>query len=252
MSDQPLNSQEDDDDDIPINKSVSAQGAEDDGSGWLTSYADLMTLVACFFILMVSFASFDSATFQRKAELMAKYYHGENDDSEQAMKKLMVELNSISNLQEILKVEHSDEGLKIDLNVKTLFPRGRANLTENSGKLVGLIVDKVLDLKDSVKVIVEGHTDNIPINTRHFPSNWELSSARSSSVVRSFESRGFDRNQLVAVGFSDTRPAFPNQDKDGNPLEENRLRNRRIVIKVLHRTDNSVPMGLGILFKAGK
>lgn len=241
---------QEEDEALPTNRSVSQNSVETDDSGWLTSYADLMTLVACFFILMVSFASFDDSTFQRKAELMAKYYHGENDDSESKMKKLMLELNAISNMENVLKIEHSDQGLTIDMNVKTLFPRGRANLTESSGKLIDLIIDKVVELKGDVKVIVEGHTDNIPINSRYYPSNWELSSARSSSVIRKFEDRSFDRNQLVAVGFADTRPAYANVDKQGVPIEENRLRNRRIVIKVLHRTDNAVPMGLGILFNS--
>ena len=246
------NEQEQEEEEAPLIRSVPPKSGGGDDAGWLTSYADLMTLVACFFILMMAFANYDPATFQRKAEIMAKYFHGENDISESKMKKLMVELSSISNMQNVIKVQQNDEGLDIVMNVRTFFNLGKASLTEDSQKFVDLIIDKIISTHKDVRVLVEGHTDNIPIRSRQFPSNWELSSARASTVTRRFETKGFDRKYLVAIGYADTRPAYPNTDKQGNPIKENQLRNRRIVLRVLHRPQQNVPMGLGVLFKASQ
>lgn len=223
-------------------------GGGDDG-GWLTSYADLMTLVACFFILMMAFANYDPVTFQQKAELMAKHFHGKNDLHEKSeMAKLMDELNHISNK---LDVKHNDQGLNITMNMQTLFKIGSADLTQDAEKLINQIIDKVKEKEDDVRVIIEGHTDNIPIiGSRVYPSNWELSGARASTVVRRFEQKGFPSKKLVAMGFADTKPALPNMDKSGKPIRTNQLKNRRIVLKVLHFSKKKVPMGLGVLFKS--
>ena len=68
------------------------------------------------------------------------------------------------------------------------------------------------------KVEVEGHTDDVPINTARFPSNWELSAARSSAVVRFLISRGVEPKRMGAIGYADTRPKKPHRDKEGNPI----------------------------------
>lgn len=237
-------------DDLPVIRSVPKKSGGGDDSGWLMSYADLMTLLACFFILMMAFANYDPATFQRKAELMAKYFHGDNDISEDKMTKLAVELSTISNMDNVTKVLQHDEGLDVIMNVQTFFDLGEATLTSDADKFVQIIIDKIKSTHKDVRILVEGHTDDIPIHSRKFPSNWELSAARASTIVRKFESNGFDRNYLVAVGYGETKPAYPNEDKDGNAIKENQAKNRRIVLRILHKPEQEVQMGLGVLFKA--
>jgi chemotaxis protein MotB len=84
-------------------------------------------------------------------------------------------------------------------------------------------------------VTVEGHTDNTPINTPQFPSNWELSGMRASSVVRLFVENGVDPRRLTATGYADQRPV------DDNATVEGRSRNRRVAITIESRTpDNPV------------
>lgn len=247
-----LDFEEEDAEEVTTGGSVApAASSDDDASGWLTSYADLMTLVACFFILMMAFANYDPATFQRKAELMAQYFQGESSDNESPdeMIKLMNELNQISN--QSLKIKHNEMGLDVTINVTTLFELGSANLTQEARVLVEKIIEKVQSVDSNVRIAVEGHTDNLPIiGSPVFPSNWELSAARASSVLRVFEKYDFDRSNMVAIGLADTRPAYPNSDKEGNPLPENQLKNRRITIKVLRPKGESVPMGLGVLFES--
>tara|TARA_Y100000588_G_scaffold203789_1_gene217608 strand:- start:337 stop:639 length:303 start_codon:yes stop_codon:yes gene_type:complete len=81
-------------------------------------------------------------------------------------------------------------------------------------------------------VDVEGHTDDAPINTPRFPSNWELSTARATGVVRFLISADVQPERLKAVGYADVRPKFPNRDLFGEPIPENRKKNRRISIRL--------------------
>jgi chemotaxis protein MotB len=82
---------------------------------------------------------------------------------------------------------------------------------------------------------VQGHTDDSPINTPQFPSNWELSAARASAVVRYFAEKGIATERMRATGFADTIPKVPNRDPQGNPIRVNQEENRRITIRVFPR-----------------
>jgi chemotaxis protein MotB len=80
-------------------------------------------------------------------------------------------------------------------------------------------------------VDVEGHTDDDLISTAQFHSNWELSAARATNVVKFLISRGVDRVRLRAIGYADTQPKVLNRDEEGNPIKENQIENRRVVIR---------------------
>ena len=81
---------------------------------------------------------------------------------------------------------------------------------------------------------VEGHTDDVPIGLSVFPSNWELSSARATSIVRRMLDKGVTKGSVSASAFADTRPLVPNVDAQGKGIPENRAKNRRIVVRI-HR-----------------
>jgi len=89
-----------------------------------------------------------------------------------------------------------------------------------------------IDRAADFKIFVEGHTDDRPIETNRYPSNWELSAARASTVVRLMETRGFPHANLRPLGFADVEPSLPNVDGRGRGIEENRAKNRRIVIRL--------------------
>jgi chemotaxis protein MotB len=82
---------------------------------------------------------------------------------------------------------------------------------------------------------IQGHTDDSPVikQRKIYPSNWELSTARAASLVRAFEDAGFLKSNLKVVGFGDSRPMVPNRTPDGKVIEENLVKNRRIVLRVL-------------------
>lgn len=230
-------------------------GGDDGGSDgdWMTSYADMMTLIACFFILMMVFANYDAASFQRKAELMAKYFQGENDISESSKMSTSIKqhLKTISNIDDNIVVKDINGGVEVVINLKALFKIGSADLNPDYQFIFDGVINKIKESNDDVRIIVEGHTDDIPFksaNSYGFRSNWQLSGARAATVAKFFDEKGFERSSIVAAGFADTRPAFPNRDKKGIPIPENQQKNRRIVLKVYQKPKHAKQMGLGVIF----
>jgi chemotaxis protein MotB len=107
-----------------------------------------------------------------------------------------------------------------------LFDSGSATLKPEGIKVVKKLAETLKDYPDTV-IHSEGHTDNKPISTGRFPSNWELSTARATAVIRTLQNQGISPERLIAIGYGDTRPAVPNADA------ESRSKNRRVEIIVV-------------------
>lgn len=230
----------------------SGGGGEEEG-GWLVSYADMMTLIACFFILMSSFAVYDKATFIRKAQLVSKYFQGSTDSQEEdMMTDLLTELNTNSLVTDISEVRYNQDGLEISFNVSALFNTGSAVLNQEAVRRINTIVAMIRAKKENYRILVEGHTDSRPMNSNaKFDSNWELSSARASAVVKLFEKEKFRRSDLVAIGYSDSRPLVYDKDEDGKYIPEAMNKNRRVILKVLRPVSEDVPFGFNVYFQDG-
>jgi chemotaxis protein MotB len=127
-------------------------------------------------------------------------------------------------------LERREGAVAVDLQGKVLFELGSAELTTRAAYILRDIARTLSGLP--YHVTVEGHTDNIPIRTDRFPSNWELSAARAAAVARYLLDWGLDPGRMKVVGLADTRPLAPNVDERGRPLPENQVRNRRVVILV--------------------
>ena len=113
------------------------------------------------------------------------------------------------------------------------FSSGQAELSDEGQRILGDLTAKLTSRNYiNYSITVEGHTDDNPIHTPQFPSNWELSSARASAVVRFFIEHGIDPQRLRAAGYADVFPKVPNRDSHGNALPQNQAQNRRVIIKL--------------------
>ena len=138
----------------------------------------------------------------------------------------------LSPLQDAGRVEQEGRHVTtFSFNSTAFFGSGSATLS-NSGEVI--LQDVVTDLKSEefkdYLVTVEGHTDDAPIGTSEFPSNWELSTARAAAVVQFFLDRGIPARRLRAAGYADTFPLVSNRDANGKAIPENQAKNRRVVI----------------------
>lgn len=160
----------------------------------------------------------------------------QNEASERQLNQVADQVeNAMSDLVKRNLVSVRRHGLWVEVEIKTdiLFPSGVATLSAPARKVLTQIADTIKPFPNAMRV--EGHTDNRPISSSAFPSNWELSSARAASVVHLFTETGIDPARLAVIGLGEFRPLKANDTSDG------RNTNRRVVLVILG--GNAAPEG---------
>lgn len=243
---------------------------------WLMTYADMITLLLCFFAIFLSVSVPKEERFDKARQEVLEHF----SSPEQVQGRIKPRNEAAGNPQDTLAYDslpsivdqfHSGEGRSVGFGVdagegksdgtgegpqqagqqnseklegdriKTIeipsaafFASGSAELREDGARLLREIIDKHLkaDELQGYQITVEGHTDDVPINTLQFPSNWELSTARAAAVVRFFIEHGVEAQRLRAAGYADVFPKVPNRDAAGTAVPENQTQNRRVVIKL--------------------
>jgi chemotaxis protein MotB len=215
---------------------------------WMATFSDMATLLLTFFVLLLSMATFEPTKFAMTVSSLqgafgilesfptvaihpiVKIPRKSGDESkrkhalEDAQK--VKEVIESKNLDDAVKVEITDKGMAILLRDPVGFASGSADLKEQ-GKMVLNDISQIIKKNDNLNIRVEGHTDDVPISTSRYRSNWELSTARSLSVVELLsEATGIKPANMSAVGYGEYRPMVPNTST------ENRGLNRRIKIFV--------------------
>ena len=228
----------------------------DNHERWLVSYADFITLLFAFFVVMYALSTVNEGKYRilsdstssafrnvqvnsssplpvtltppipviqkpRAAERAQEAVKQKRRDKMRNVAQDILEVMAPLIEQGKVRVIETSRGVTID---SILFSPGQALLQPALVKAMGAIAD-VLAPTD-FPITIEGHTDNVPINTLQFPSNWELSAVRATTVLRLFVDSGVAPDRLTAIGFADTRPVEPNLLADG------RARNRRVTILI--------------------
>jgi chemotaxis protein MotB len=236
---------------------------------WLVSYADFITLLFAFFVVMYSISSINEGKYRVLSEsLAAVFTHGKGESAARTMEPIQVgEAKKSDNLINLLpastpapEIERQDalqaeqaqlqsvadqieavlspyiqddlvtvkrDQLWIELEMKSglFFSSGSAALSKDSLAMLYRLSEIFGHINNAIHV--EGHTDNVPISTAEFPSNWALSSARAASVVKQLMDNGIDPRRMVAIGYGEYHPVADNR------TEEGRNKNRRVVIIVM-------------------
>lgn len=218
---------------------------------WVVTFGDMMTLLLCFFVLLLSFSTLESERFKivagyiREAFGVQVTHHyteipsgdtvvtvemdARNIEGALIQKELVYVMQNLD-LEAMGEADLEKDGVRLRLDSALLFGSGDAELRREAVEFLAYVANLLVEKGLSAEV--EGHTDNQPIHSARFPSNWELSSARASAVVRYFIEQGVDGAALKATGFADTRPYTENY------TEEGRRKNRRV--EILIRTDGSI------------
>lgn len=208
---------------------------EEDKEDWLTTYADAITLLMAFFVMLLTFAEFDIPAYEELTSAIAANV-GKREQEKTTTQNLKIEIQDMvfdSNADQVIEVSSDEKGVVIELQSNAFFKPASAEIVPVAiPVLTNLASTLAAPRYELYNVVVEGHTDDGAINTPQFPSNWELSTARASSVVRLFENNEVERTRLNAAGYADTRPKVPNRDLEGNPIPENRATNRRVVLRL--------------------
>lgn len=227
---------------------------------WLVSYADFITLLFAFFVVMYAVSSVNDGKVKVASNALTTafgrlpaatppvhdrlapelpllprqsiYRSRLNDNAIRREKEQLTTiardlLTALAPLasQGKVKVTQGARGITVEINASVLFAPGDAKLSAQSNEALAAVAQV---LKDDLHAIqVEGHTDNAPIRNALYPSNWELSSVRASSVVRLFIDNGVAPVRLTAIGHGANRPV------ESNDTPEGRLRNRRVQLMIM-------------------
>lgn len=237
------------DDDIEIE--------EDSGDGWLISYADMMTLIACFFILMMAFANYDPVGFNLKAEKLSKAFRKDKyKSSDTKLTQITEEIASHPELKTLTKISLNDGKLVVTFSSTALFETGAWQLKEKVMKSVDALIDMIKTKDKNYRIIIEGHSDSTTLGRKgSFVSSWVLSGSRASSIAERFEYFGFDPEKIISIGRGSSKPLAPDRDEKGRILSKNLYKNNRVEIKVLEpieKTKTSVKFGLGLYMDDAK
>lgn len=224
----------------PIKRSV-IETPEDEG--WLITFADMSVLLMSFFILMFALSSTDYKQLKDVAKALAEsgFYNGDLaapvDLAEDFKRQLLLSVGE-RGYDNFIAASENLQGVDVELASSAFFEPGSAKFSSRAIPMLQLVARQIIPLSNQDLIIeIEGHTDDSPINTDLYPSNWELSSARASNVVRFLIAQKFPPQKLRAVGVGDTQPKAPNRDQAGNPIAINQELNRRVVIKLIRGDD---------------
>lgn len=229
---------------------------------WLVSYADFITLLFAFFVVMYGLSTLSEGKFRALSEsLVDAFGHSAGKRPPPPAQLAVIDLppRKITKApdpqgkqreqmrgiaQDILKVlaklvrdgqvrvTQTPWGISVEINASVLFASGQAQLRAESSQALQEVARVLATTGQGIQV--EGYTDNAPISTSHFPSNWELSAARASSVVRLFIEHGVAEPRLSVIGYGPNRPVMPNDTPEG------RARNRRVTVMILAETPGKV------------
>ena len=213
--------------------------ADEGESIWLLSYADLMTLLFGFFALLMSFSKIDVEAFEKVRKETTEIFGGEYTKPFQQMKDQLRDQVRLQGLNDKALFDELEKGITITFRGSVFFDSGSAELKPESIDLLKKVIPIIKKQTVQYNVVVEGHTDDNPIQSDKYPSNWELSSNRASAVLRLFEEHGFSRAHLRAIGFADTLPIVTNRNPTGIAVAENQSQNRRIVIKLIRSSSRN-------------
>lgn len=201
---------------------------EEQSGRWLISYADLITTLMVLFLALYVLQLAKTRELEVKAleHRSVKTAGAAQSTPNAARKRLLALLEPLQGNRQIT-ISNAAQGVEIAINAKILFNSGDARLLPESFDVLSQIAGVLRD-RSSNNILVEGHTDSVPIATAKYESNWELSSARAGAVVRFFADKGIESHRMAAIGRADNFPLIIGDDAAA------RAANRRVTILVAY------------------
>jgi len=240
-----------------------AEEGHENHERWLVSYADFITLLFAFFVVMYALSSVNEGKYRILSDSMVSAFRNvpvnsagqlalivptpapvtkpsltsktqeavkqKQRESMRSIAKDILEVMAPLVAQGKVRVLETSRGVTIEINDSILFSPGQDLIQPPLARAMEAVAEVLVGT--DFPITIEGHTDDVPISNTQFPSNWELSAVRATTVLRLFAAAGIAAPRLTAIGYADTRPVEPNALADG------RARNRRVSILI----DSAIP-----------
>lgn len=210
------------------------------GAIWAITYGDLMSYLMIFFLILFSFSiartdKVKSRKYEESLVNIQKAFGGMADDKRvERARAQELEDNVADKLKQsmadkqmssLVQIDSNERRVRLVLTEAVLFDSGRADLKDRAKEVLRPIAEELKKLPN--EVLVEGHTDNVPIHTGRYSTNWELSMARAYSVIEFLEETGMNTKKLAGIGYGENRAVADNTTNEG------RAKNRRIEISLI-------------------
>ncbi len=240
----------------PLDESKHKKDGPKGAPAWMVTYADMVTLLMCFFVVLLSFANMDVTKFREMMGSIRDALGVQRDDAgffaprvpptpklvlDTELEQLYSEMGASFEtalddygLGDSIEVETSGEGVMLRLEGSLIYQPGSASMNDEALAVLGRLAEMMSDVYlEDMMLMVEGHTDAAQISGDRYPSNWELSSARAAGALRTLLDLGVPDSQVVALGFAASRPLATNDTPEG------RARNRRVEFRMVVTPDEA-------------
>lgn len=219
------------------NRKLSPPKPPPEDESWMATFADMVTLILVFFILLLSMSKLDTAKYEEVSAGMTKSLSDRKVETPiEDLRQTIRDNMKGTRMDDAIAIGKDSAGVSLEMAAASFYDLASADFKPEA-------MDTLIQLADTIKaerfngfqISVEGHTDDTPIRTEKYPSNWELSAARAARIIRLFEDEGISPSRMRAVGLADTAPKVPNHGPYGDPLPQNQEINRRVVIRLQPR-----------------
>lgn len=191
---------------------------------WLGTYADMVTLLMSFFVMLIGISKVEPNLWESMKSGLRSEISGEKEVKTPLaeIKKDLDSLLAPERKKQLVRIDLGPDGIVMQFSSSAFYQAGSADVGPQARSMIDRVVTAMQNIDYyPFKIDLEGHTDNVPIHTERFPSNWELSVARATNIVKYLLEKGIAADRLKAAGYADTKP-----------ISENQAMNRRIVVRI--------------------
>lgn len=220
----------------PIQLKPRKQREETDTEDWLMTFADTVTLLMAFFVILFTLSEPVPEKFKRLSEQLTLegFSKVDNETESKELKQELQLMLEDSGFDQFATVKDTPHFVELELGSTSFFEPGSARFSKKGLPVLERMAENLKRFeKSNTRIEIEGHTDDTPIATAQFPSNWELSAARASNLTRFLIAKGMPAGKLSIRAYAETRPKAANRDAAGNPIVANQELNRRVVVKIV-------------------
>ncbi|MBK1664732.1 hypothetical protein CKO38_06585 [Rhodospirillum rubrum] len=209
----------------------------DDTDAWLISFADMSCLLLGFFAMLASISSVDLVQYEKvKAGIQESIGSREVTKPIEELRQQTGDVIKSLQVEDVVGLGQDQQGLVIEFASSAFYEPGSADIRPSAIPVLEQVIATLNEPRyQGFQIEIQGHTDDTPISTAQYPSNWELSGARATRVLRFMLDQGVAKERVLAVAYADVAPKVPNRTPEGQAIPLNQELNRRIAVRVFPR-----------------
>lgn len=205
-------------------------------TSWMETYGDMVTLLLCFFVLLASISKIDANLYEKVQSGIAKEIGKQpvQRPIEDMKKELTEVVSAMSGGDSLADVSTDERGVVLNLDSGAMFKQGSAEVRPEVMPLLKEMAVTLTHKRFETYILeIQGHTDDTPVATPQYPTNFDLAAARALATLRAMKALGVGEDRMVISAYGQYKPRVPNRTPEGTPLPVNQSLNRRVSIHVV-------------------